>query len=124
MRGRLAVRFARGARDAGQASLELITYALLVTLVTLACVQGLYVTQAVSVAQQAARDGARAASQGQAVRPAVDRQVPDWAVVQGVRTTSTASSSRVEVEVRVPLMIGQRTVDWFTVTRTAVMPRV
>ncbi len=115
--------------QAGQASLELVSYALVVTLVVVACVQGLFVTQAVSTAQQAARDGARAYAMGGSeadVRAAVERQAPDWAEVQsvGIAPDAKAGSVEVEVTVEIPLMAGRRTVDWLTVSRSAVMPTV
>ncbi len=109
--------------DTGQASLSLISYALVVALVAVVLVQGLYVSQAVSVAQQAARDGALAAAHGENVSAAIDRQVPDWAHVQAVHASATGESVTVSVTVRVPLMVGSRTVDWMTVSRAVVMPR-
>ena len=123
----LTVRARRCGREAGQASLELISYTLIVALAALACVQGIYVSQAVSVAQQAARDGARVCAQDPSYSrwsPAVDRQLPRWAVRQSATCTTdvSAGTATVVVEVRVPLVVGKRTVSWLTVPRKAVMP--
>jgi hypothetical protein len=109
--------------DSGQASLSLISYALVVALVAVVLVQGLYVSQALSVAQQAARDGAVAAARGENVSAAINRQVPGWADVQSVDASAAGRSVSVSVTVRVPLMVGRRTADWMTVSRTVVMPR-
>lgn len=109
--------------DRGAVSLELVSFTFVVVLAAVLCVQGIFVTQATSVAQQAARDGARAPSLGRVVEDEVRRAVPGWATVDRIRTTGTPSSVRVEVGLRVPIVIPGVTSSRFVVTRDAVMPR-
>lgn len=120
MRARRAV--ARRAREAGTASIELVSFAFVLVLVAIIAVQGIVLTQATSVTQQAARDGARAPSLGRDVRSEVEDQIPDSLVLESVRTSTVADSVRVEVTVRVPFVVPGA---WssFIVTRDAVMPR-
>ena len=118
-----AARSKHGDHEAGQASFELIGYVFIVMLVAVMCLQAVYISQAAGVAQQAARDGARACAQGQSVQAAVERQLPSWAVLQTTPTCPPGADADVAVTIRVPLMVGHRTVDWLTVTRSAVMPR-
>lgn len=115
-------RRARAHGEAGVASLELVSYAFVLVLVAVACVQGVVLTQATSVAQQAARDGARAPSLGLDVATEVRDQVQDPLRVHDIRTTATPSSVRVEVDVRVPFVVPGISAS-FVVTRDAVMPR-
>lgn len=109
--------------DAGQASLELVGFVAILVLVAVLCVQGLFVAQATSAAQQAARSGARAQALGNDVRTEVDRQLPDWLHLSSLSTSTPGDAYRVEVVVRVPIVVPGITSRHFTVTRDATMPR-
>ncbi|MCL2424207.1 MAG: pilus assembly protein, partial [Micrococcales bacterium] len=99
-------RLRNDSRDGGQAVVELIAYLTAVTMVAVACVQGIYVVQGVSAAQQAARDGARASSKGQSSCESVMRdQLPDWARLQ----SSSCSGGQASVTVQIPIKFGTRT---------------
>lgn len=118
-------RFARVDRDGGQAAVELVGFVFILVLVASMCVQGVFLSQSVSAAQQAARDGARSYTLGHRdVRDEVERSLPDWAVIDDVRTTLPDDGVRVEVALRVRLVVPGVTFDDFVVTRDAVMPRV
>lgn len=111
-------------REVGQSTFELIGYVIIVVMVAVVCVQGVYVSQGVATAQQAARDGARAYTLGQSVESAVDDQLPDWVEAEGKPgvTFPTSSSVRVEVKIKVPVMAGSRQVGTVSVSRSAEMP--
>jgi hypothetical protein len=114
-----------GDHEAGQSTFELVGYVMIVLLVTVVCVQGVYVSQAAATAQQAARDGARAYTLGQSVETAVASQLPDWIEAEGTPKTTydpKTRSVKVEVKVNVPVMAGNRQVGTVTMTRSAVMP--
>lgn len=115
---RLVKRIRRDGRDGGQAVIELIAYVLAVTLVAVACVQGIYVVQGVSAAQQAARDAARASGKGQSCQAAIRAQLPSWARLQ----SSSCTGGRASVTVQIPIKLGSRTVHTLSVTQKAVMP--
>lgn len=111
-------------RDSGQAAIELVGFVFMLLLVASLCVQGVFLTQSVSAAQQAARDGARGYVLGHGdVRREVERSLPDWAVIDDVNTTLPGGGVRVEVKLRVRLVVPGMTFDRFVVTRDAVMPR-
>lgn len=120
-----AKRGRRGARDAGQAVVELIGYVFAVTVVAVICVQGIVVVQGVSATQQAARDGARACGQGEADwRSAAEKQLPGWASMQSATCTPALDGGvKATVTVQIPVKFGARTVAEVSVTRSAVMPR-
>jgi hypothetical protein len=109
--------------DAGVASLELVSYTFVLVLVAVLCVQGIFVSQATSVAQQAARDGARAQALGRDVRQEVLRALPPWATLDDLKTSYPGDGYRVEVSVRVPIVVRSITSSSFVVTRDAVLPR-
>ncbi|MCL2091127.1 MAG: hypothetical protein FWH11_07910 [Micrococcales bacterium] len=115
---RLVQRLRCDGRDSGQAVIELIAYTMAVALVAVACVQGIYVVQGVSAAQQAARDGARASSKGGSCDSAIRAQLPSWARLQ----SSSCSGGQASVTVQIPIMLGERTLSTVSVTREAVMP--
>ena len=117
-------RSTQGGREDGQATVELVGFVLVLMLVASLCVQAVFLTQSVSAAQQAARDGARGYALGyHDVRHEVERSLPEWAVVDDVRTTLPGDSVRVEVALRVRLVVPGMTFDELVVTRDAVMPR-
>jgi hypothetical protein len=123
-------RLAAAGRDRGSAAIELIGFAVMLTLAACLCVQGLYVSQIGAAAENAARDGARAASLGgnaSDVTSAVHRQLPSWAHVEALRAgpdaKATCSGSCVQVELRVPIGLPGITSSSITVARTAELPR-
>lgn len=115
---RRAERLRREGRDGGQAVIELIAYVLAVTMVAVACVQGIYVVQGISAAQQAARDAASACSRGESWQGPMRDQLPRWVRVQ----SSSCSSGSARVTVQIPIKIGSRTMTRVSVTREAVFP--
>lgn len=117
------VRADRRAEDAGLTSIELVSYVFVLVLVTLVCVQGVFLAQTASAAQQAARDGARAASLGRDVDLEVRRVLPPWAVVESISLTTPSDAYRVAVQVRVPVLLRGVTSSSFVVSRDAVLPR-
>ncbi|GIG39070.1 hypothetical protein [Cellulomonas phragmiteti] len=108
--------------DRGAAAVELVGYVTIVVMAALLCLQGVYVSQVGAVAQQAARDGARARALGQDVASAVYSQVPSWARVEDVRAQSSGGAFVVEVDVRVPIVVRGVTSASIVVSRDAVMP--
>ena len=121
---------AASARDRGSAAIELMGFAVMLTMTASLCVQGLYVSQIGAVAEKAARDGARVVSLGGSAREvadAVDRQLPGWAHLEslhgGADATPSCSGSCLRVEVRVPLVLPGITSSSLTVSRTAELPR-
>ena len=109
--------------DRGSAAIELVGYVTTVVIAAMLCLQGVYVAQVMSVAQQAARDGARAHALGQDVVGAVRAQVPSWAHVQDVRSRVDGRAFVVEVDVRVPIGVRGVTSSQIVVSRDAAMPR-
>ncbi|MBO3088544.1 hypothetical protein [Cellulomonas dongxiuzhuiae] len=110
-------------RDAGLTSIELVSYVFVLAMIALVCVQGVFLTQVTSAAQQAARDGARAASLGRDVDHEVRRALPHWATVESISLTTPSDAYRVEVRVRVPVLLRGVTSSSFVVTRDAILPR-
>ncbi|MBO9567780.1 MULTISPECIES: TadE/TadG family type IV pilus assembly protein [Cellulomonas] len=109
--------------DRGSAAVELVGYVTMVVLAGMLCLQGVYVSQAGAVAQQAARDGARAQALGQDVVGAARAQVPSWARLQDVRARTVGGAFVVEVDVRVPIVVRGVTSSEIVVSRDATMPR-
>ncbi|SFJ82058.1 hypothetical protein [Cellulomonas sp. KH9] len=109
--------------DRGAAAIELVGYVTMVVITAMLCLQGVYVSQAGAVAQQAARDGARAQALGQDVAGAVRAQVPSWARLQDVRARVDGRAYVVEVDVRVPIVVRGVTSSQIVVSRDAAMPR-
>lgn len=109
--------------ERGAVAIELIGYVFVVVLVALLCVQGLWISQAGSAAQAAARDGARAAVSGRSAYVAVHDQVPDWLRVHDVVASSSATATRVTVTVEVEIGLPGMRLDTVTLTRDATMPR-
>jgi len=103
-------------------TVELIGFVPVLTLITLLLVQGFLAAVAVTSAEQAARDGARAASLGRDVNTAVDAQLPSWVRLERLDRYACAGEC-VAVEVRIPIGFPGITVRELTVTRTAEFPR-
>lgn len=120
MRGRRA---RTGGREGGQASVELVGIVFTVVVVALLSIQGITVAQTASIAQEAARNGARALSQGQDDWAAVVRRtVPEGLDVRDAHPDVGDGAARVRVTVVAPLGIaGMELVD-VSLTRTAVFP--
>ncbi|WP_102509372.1 TadE/TadG family type IV pilus assembly protein [Sanguibacter massiliensis] len=116
----------RGARDdRGSVAVESIGFFFVLTLVTFVCVQGVFLAQSVSTSQKLARDAARSYAVGQgsaSVAQQVHDDLPSWATLEDVRFP-TSADARVEVELRVPILVPGFTNQSFTVSRDAVMPR-
>jgi len=91
-------------------------------LVGLLAVQGITVAQTASVAQEAARNGARAVSLGRDGRAAVEHTVPDGLDVREVDVTVDDGAARVRVTVSAPLGVAGLTVVDVDLTRTASFP--
>jgi hypothetical protein len=110
-------------RERGQASVELVGVVLAIVLVALLAIQGITVAQTASIAQEAARNGARALSVGDAGWNAVVRRsVPDELELREPRAVVDEDGARVHVTVVVPLgLAGAEIVD-VSLTRTAVFP--
>lgn len=113
--------------DRGSAAIELVVVAFFLTVVASLCAEGIYVSQVGAATEKAARDGARAMSLGRDVSAEVDRQLPDWAQVESLRTGTDADASCaghcLRVEVRIPLIVPGFTSGSFTVARDAELPR-
>lgn len=108
--------------DRGSMAVELVAFVPIIALVTLIVVQGFLAVTAVSSAQDAARDGARAASLGRSVDDAVHAQLPDWIRLERLERWGCGGEC-VSVEVRIPIGVPGVTTSSVTVTRTAELPR-
>lgn len=113
---------ARAGGDRGSVTIELVGLVTILVVVASLCVQGLYIAQVGSAAQQAARDGARAQALGRDAVQAARNGLPDWVTVEDIRTSTGGGSSTVEVAVRVPLGLPGITSRSFVVTRDAILP--
>lgn len=110
------------AAERGQASVELVGIVFTIVVVALLSIQGITVAQTASIAQEAARNGARALSLGQDWDAVVRRTVPEGLVVRDAHPHVDDGAARVRVTVVAPLGIaGIELVD-VSLTRTAVFP--
>ncbi|MFD7023881.1 TadE/TadG family type IV pilus assembly protein [Promicromonospora sukumoe] len=112
----------RAPAEHGQATIELVGVVFAVVLVALLAIQGITVAQAASITQEAARNGARALSQGQSWRTVVERQVPDALDLTGLDAGIHDGSASVRVTVSAPLGLAGVEVTDISVTRTATFP--
>lgn len=112
----------RPRRERGQASVELVGIVLATVLVALVAIQGITVAQTASIAQEAARNGARALSLGQDWRAVVDRAVPEGLGPAEARAVVDDGGARVRVTVTAPLGIAGTEIVDVSLTRTAVFP--
>jgi hypothetical protein len=109
-------------RECGQASVELVGLVFAMLLVALLAIQGITVAQTASIAQEAARNGARALSLGQDWEAAVELTIPDGLSLQDMTPDVDDGTARVRVEVSAPLgLAGMEIVD-VALTRTAAFP--
>lgn len=110
------------ARERGQASVELVGIVFTIVVVALLSIQGITVAQTASIAQEAARNGARALSLGQDWQAVVERTVPEGIDLREVDPIVVDGAARVRVTVAAPLgLAGMELVD-VSLTRTAVFP--
>ena len=111
--------------ERGQASVELVGIVFMIVVVALLSIQGITVAQTASIAQEAARNGARALSVGDADwQSVVQRAVPDGLDLTEAQPDVDVDdgSARVRVTVTAPLgLAGMELVD-VSLTRTAVFP--
>lgn len=110
------------ARERGQASVELVGIVFTIVVVALLSIQGITVAQTASIAQEAARNGARALSLGQDWQAVVERTVPEGLDLREADPVVVDGAARVRVTVAAPLgLAGMELVD-VSLTRTAVFP--
>lgn len=115
-------RRAAGSDETGSTAIELVGVVFILVVVTCLLVQGLVIAQAGAATQKAARDGARALALGRDASVATRAELPEWAQVERI-SSSGGDSARVEVEIRVPIILPGITSHSFTLTRDAEMPR-
>jgi hypothetical protein len=109
-------------RERGQASVELVGIVFTIVVVALLSIQGITVAQTASIAQEAARNGARALSLGQDWQAVVERTVPEGLDLREAHPVVADGAARVRVTVAAPLgLAGMELVD-VSLTRTAVFP--
>ncbi|WP_423461785.1 hypothetical protein ACO229_13755 [Promicromonospora sp. MS192] len=108
--------------ERGQAAIELVGVVFVVVLVSLLAVQGITVAQTASITQEAARNGARALSQGQDWRAVVQRHVPDGLEMKRMRGDVERGDAQVRVTVSAPLGLAGLEITDVSVTRTATFP--
>ncbi|WP_344098879.1 hypothetical protein [Myceligenerans crystallogenes] len=115
---------APGRRERGQAAVELVGVVFTVVLVAVLAIQGITVAQAASIAQEAARHGARALSLGQDCRGVLADHVPDGITIVDGDTTCTVDDDGavVALTVSVPLGLGDVTMTEVVLTRSAEFP--
>jgi hypothetical protein len=106
----------------GQATVELVGVVFVIVLVALLAIQGITVVQTASITQEAARNGARALSQGQDWEAVVRRQVPDGLDLKELDPDIDRGSARVRVTVSAPLGLAGVEITDVSVTRTAEFP--
>jgi hypothetical protein len=109
-------------RERGQASVELVGVVFTMVLVSLLSIQGITVAQTASIAQEAARNGARALSVGQDWDAVVERAVPDGLDLTEKHAVVDDGAARVRVTVAAPLGLAGMEVVEVPLTRTAVFP--
>lgn len=108
--------------DGGQAAVELVGIVFVLVLVALLAIQGVTVAQTASITQEAARNGARALSQGHDWRSVVENQVPDGLDLRDVEAVAADGTARVQVTLSAPLGLGDVAVTEITLTRSAEFP--
>jgi hypothetical protein len=109
-------------RERGQATVELVGLVVAMLLVGLLAIQGITVAQTASMAQEAARNGARSLSLGQSWRDVVEQAVPDGLDLREATAAVDDETARVRVTVSAPLgLAGMEIVD-VSLTRTAAFP--
>jgi hypothetical protein len=112
-------RFGRG--ETGQAAIELAGAVFILLLATVFAVQGVLIAQGASVAQESARNGARALSQDRDWRQAAQDSVPDgWDV--RLDHSFVGDRARVVTELKFPLGIAGIHVTDVRITRDAEFP--
>lgn len=105
--------------DAGTSTLELMGMAPLVALLLLILIQAAFALYGITTAQTAARQGARALSQGKDPYAVVTRSVPKWINIGPGDITTFGPGSGVRVRLDVPDVIPGTNL---VITRETVMP--
>ncbi|RPF22937.1 TadE/TadG family type IV pilus assembly protein [Myceligenerans xiligouense] len=108
--------------ERGQAAVELVGVVFVVLLVALLSIQGITVAQTASITQEAARNGARALSQGDDWHAVVENQIPDGLELEEAESVTEGGTARVRVTVSAPLGLGEMTVTDVSLTRSADFP--
>ena len=112
----------RTGRERGQATVELVGLVFAMLLVGLLAIQGITVAQTASIAQEAARNGARSLSTGGGWEAVVKEAVPDGLDLREATPAVEDGSASVRVTVSAPLgLAGMDLVD-VSLTRTAAFP--
>ncbi|GAA4725257.1 hypothetical protein GCM10023216_14470 [Isoptericola chiayiensis] len=109
-----------GRGDEGQAAIELAGAVFVLLLVTVLAIQGILIAQGASVAQESARNGARALSQERSDwRRAAQESVPDgWGIVR-IDGSRPGDRARVVTELEFPLGVAGIHVTDVRITRDA-----
>lgn len=111
-----------GGGESGHAAVELVGVVAAVVLVAVLAIQGITLAQTASVAQEAARHGARARSLDQDWQAVVNRVVPDGFDLEEARAAVDGGTARVHVTVSAPLGVaGVELID-VPLTRSAEHP--
>lgn len=108
--------------DRGQAAVELVGIVFVVVLVALLAIQGITVAQTASITQEAARNGARALSQGDDWRSVVEDQIPDGLELEEAEPDTSDGTARLRVTVSAPLGLGEVAITDVSLTRSAEFP--
>ena len=112
----------RAPGERGQAAIELVGIVFLTVLIAVLAVQSITVAQAASITQEAARNGARALSQGENWKAVVEQQVPDGLDLKVRRADLDRHTAHVRVTVSAPLGLAGMEITDVTITRTADFP--
>ncbi|GAB4084442.1 hypothetical protein GCM10028784_10720 [Myceligenerans cantabricum] len=106
----------------GQAAVELVGVVFAILLVAVLAIQGVTVAQTASISQEAARNGARALSQGHDWESVVENQIPAGLELEDVEFDDGDGTARVQVTVSAPLGLGEMRVTDVSLTRSAEFP--
>lgn len=107
--------------ERGQATVELVGLVVAMVLVALLAIQGITVAQTASIAQEAARNGARSLSTGGDWRDVVDQAIPDE-LVHDLAAGIDDGTASVRVTVTAPLGVAGMDLVDVSLTRTAAFP--
>ncbi|MEU4364958.1 TadE family protein [Promicromonospora sp. NPDC023987] len=111
----------RTRRERGQATVELVGLVVAMLMVGLLAIQGITVAQTASIAQEAARNGARSLSTGGDWQDVVDQAVGDE-LVHDLTAAVDDGTASVRVTVTAPLGVAGMDLVDVSLTRTAAFP--